>query len=119
FLINKFYKDSEPIDLFTGNSEITQLITYINDSMSNIDSIKNDKIQVTIDEDNSLESIKRVLFLGNDNNIPINKLGSGIQYANMIPLNIISNLINRSRFEKSFEEIIQYDNDDKKYVEFV
>lgn len=118
FLIDKYYENNEAMDLFSNDDDISELLAYINTSLTQIDTINLNKINVTIDKNNSIDSIKKVMFLGNENNIPINKLGSGIQYINMIPLNILSNLINKSRYEKSFEEITKHDKNDKKYIEF-
>lgn len=119
FLIEKYYKNNEPLDLFSNDDDISNLLTYLNTSLTKIDTINSDRINVTIEKDNSIDSIKKVMFLGNEDNIPINKLGSGIQYTNMIPLNILSNLINRSRYKKTFEEMIKHDENDRSYVEFI
>jgi len=118
-LVDKFFEDNIPEKLGTGSAtQVDELLQFINQVISNVKTIQTEGISVNINEDDTIDALKKLMYLGHKN-IPITQLGSGIQYANLIPFNILSTLINKSRFAKNFEQMIMIDSNGLKYISFI
>lgn len=113
------YHEETPIDLFSDNDQLKSITSDLNQQLHKIETIHAEDLNVMVNETEPLESIKRIMFLGNQDNIPINQLGNGIQYANIIPFNILSELIKRHRYKKTFDQMINVDGDGEKYISFI
>lgn len=113
------YHEETPIELFSDNDQIKSLTTNLNKHLHKIETIHAGDLSVMVNETEPLESIKRIMFLGNQDNIPVSQLGNGIQYANMIPFNILSELIKRHRYKSTFDQMINVDDSGKKYINFI
>lgn len=118
-LVDKFYEKIEPTELFSDKDQINNLLDYLNKNLNKIDTIRNENVGLNIQKDNQIESIKRLMFLEDKSSMHITQMGSGVQYVNMVPFNIIRNLINRSRYTQSFKKMIKHDSDDNKYIEYI
>lgn len=118
-MVDNFYQNNDQINLFSSTEQVEELLEYLNNNLKKIKTIKMEDIELLIQNDNQLESVKRLMFLGDGNSTPIDKLGSGIQYANIIPFNVISDIIKHSRYKKTFPKMVKYDSENKKYIEYV
>ncbi|KYD30146.1 ATP-dependent nuclease [Parageobacillus toebii] len=96
-------------------SYIQDLLEFINSKLMKIDTFKSNKINAEVG-DEVREILSRLILLKNNENFPLEKLGYGIQFSNLIPLAILDKILNIRKSDKSFENSILENESGKKIL---
>ncbi|MEK9197005.1 ATP-dependent nuclease [Ureibacillus sp. FSL E2-3493] len=106
-LIDLYTKNDEkvqPEDLI-NNTYLAGLLDYINSKLELIETFEANDIKA--DTGNEIKEIlSRLIILKNDENFPVDKLGYGIQFSNLVPISILERIFNIKRRKKTFENAI-------------
>jgi putative ATP-dependent endonuclease of OLD family len=96
-IIVKYLKDSSLNDSdFLVTNKIDEFLIEVNQSLQKIKSFKEFSVKATREE-NKQNLLEKLIFLADDNNQSLEKLGYGVQFSIMITLSILEKLLSLSK----------------------
>ncbi len=119
FLVDRYYEVSETGTPLVNDDDLGQLLSFVNESLEKVDTIKANDLLLSINMSNPIELVKKVVTMQDDKGNDIGIMGHGIQFVNMVPMSILNELIRLYKREKIFSQRVQIDEHGKKYIEYV
>lgn len=116
YIISKYISEG---DTFLEKEKVDSLLEFLNVHLLKIKAFKDFKINASFSQNNS-DMLSRLIYLMDENSIPISDTGNGVQFIVMAALNIFSRILELYKSKLfAFEEYVLSRKDGKKILRLI
>lgn len=116
FIIDKYISDE---DLFIEDEKINSLLKYVNGQLHKIKALKDFRINASFSQ-NTSDMLSRLVYLMDENSLPISETGSGVQFTAMATLSILTRILELYKSKSNIiDEYLIVKKDGKKILPII